>query len=72
MPVRGGLGGPLSLSAPSGKDGCFKGRRSKPLTRRGGLVQNGAAPKNTGSFSFLNTFVPARFILQKHSSMHAL
>lgn len=30
MPVRGGLGGPLSLSVPSGQDGCFKGRRSKP------------------------------------------
>lgn len=31
VPVRGGLGGPLSLSVPSGQDGCFKGRRSKPL-----------------------------------------
>ncbi len=30
VPVRGGFGGPLSLSVPSGHDGCFKGRRSKP------------------------------------------
>ena len=31
MPERGGLGGQLlSLSAPSGRDGCFRGRRSKP------------------------------------------
>lgn len=30
VPVRGGLGGQLSRSTPSGQDGCFRGRRSNP------------------------------------------